>query len=408
MLRVRARAVLPAVAAAAALSVLPAPAQAAPSISAPSAIVVEASTGAVAFARKPRERRQIASTTKLMTALVALERVGLADVLTSPGYAGGAAETTIGLRAGERMSVRDLVTAVLLASANDGAATLADGVAGSEPAFVREMNDTAARLGLRDTRFANPIGLDDPNNYSTAADLVRLGAALRANPFARRTVDRRAATLRSGSRVRRIENRNSVLAELPSANGIKTGHTNRAGYLLVGSATRNGVTVYSAVLGEPSDGARDADTVALLRYGLDRFRLARIVVPRRTYGSTAVRYRSEDRIALGAAGGLSRVVRRGASVTVTPVGRPADLKGPLPAGTRAGTLVARVDGRIVGRMPLVTAAPVPEVTVWERAVAFATKPGTLAVAVAVLLAVLAGAGWWWRRRYHREPEAEPA
>lgn len=408
MLRVRARAVLPAVAAAAALSVLPAPAQAAPSISAPSAIVVEASTGAVAFARKPRERRQIASTTKLMTALVALERVGLADVLTSPGYAGGAAETTIGLRAGERMSVRDLVTAVLLASANDGAATLADGVAGSEPAFVREMNDTAARLGLRDTRFANPIGLDDPNNYSTAADLVRLGAALRANPFARRTVDRRAATLRSGSRVRRIENRNSVLAELPSANGIKTGHTNRAGYLLVGSATRNGVTVYSAVLGEPSDGARDADTVALLRYGLDRFRLARIVVPRRTYGSTAVRYRSEDRIALVAAGGLSQVIRRGASVTVTPVGRPADLKGPLPAGTRAGTLVARVDGRIVGRMPLVTAAPVPEVTVWERAVAFATKPGTLAVAVAVLLAVLAGAGWWWRRRHHREPEAEPA
>jgi serine-type D-Ala-D-Ala carboxypeptidase (penicillin-binding protein 5/6) len=380
-----------------------------PAISAPSAIVVEGSTGDVVFARKPRERRPIASTTKLMTALVTLERVGLDDVFTSPGYSGDPAETKIGLKAGERMSVRDLLTALLLASANDSAVTLAEGVAGTRSAFVQDMNERAQELGLRDTRFANPIGLDDPDNYSTAADLVKLGAALRANRFARRTVDRREATLRTGAKVRRIENGNDLLAESKAVNGIKTGHTSRAGYLLVGSATRRGVTVYTAVMGEPSDAARDSDSLALLDYGLSRFRLARLVRPRGAYAATAVRYRTDDRIPVVAARGLRRVVRRGARVRVTAVGVPGQLEGPLPRGTRAGTLVARVNGRVVGRIPLVTATTVPEVTIWERAGAFLTKPGTLAAAIAILIAALAGGVWWRRRRMRRrEPEAEPA
>ncbi len=381
----------------------------APAISAPSAIVVEASSGDVVYARKPRERRPIASTTKLMTALVTLERVGLGDVFTSPGYSGEPAEPTIGLTAGERLSVRDLLTALLLESANDSAVTLAEGVAGSQDAFVREMNARARRLGLRDTSFSNPIGLDAPDNYSTAADLVKLAAALRRIPFARRTVDRREATIRTGRKVRRLENSNDLLAESKSVNGVKTGHTNRAGYLLVGSATRKGVTVYSAVLGEPSDAARNADSLALLDYGLSRYRLARIVRDRGTYGSTAVRYRTEDRIPLVAAAGLRRVVKRGARIRVTAAGLPAELEGPLPRGTRAGTLIARVDGKVVARIPLVTAAAVPEVSLWERAGAFLTKPGTLAVGIAILVAALAGAALWRRRRSRRrEPEAEPA
>ncbi len=173
-----------------------------PGIQAPSAILVEASTGDVVFSRASGERRAIASTTKLMTALLALEGAALDDTLTAVPYPAGPLETVVGLRAGERMRVSDLVRALLLPSANDAAATFAAGISGSVPAFVREMNDRARALGLRRTEYANPVGLDDPDNRSTARDLVKLTAALREQPFFRATVDAPRAVLKSGARRR--------------------------------------------------------------------------------------------------------------------------------------------------------------------------------------------------------------
>ena len=126
-----------------------------------------------------------------MTVLVALERDDLDDVFSAADYDPAPAESQIGLRTGERMSVRDLLRATLLPSANDAAATLAVGTMGSTPAFVAEMNRRAQALGLTDTHYANPIGLDDPDNYSTAHDLARLAIRLRRYEFFRRTVDLR-------------------------------------------------------------------------------------------------------------------------------------------------------------------------------------------------------------------------
>ncbi|HWI07255.1 MAG TPA: D-alanyl-D-alanine carboxypeptidase family protein, partial [Solirubrobacteraceae bacterium] len=260
------------------------------------AIVMEASTGDVLLERNAGERRQIASTTKLMTALVALQRTDLDDVFSAADYKPAPVESQIGLRSGERMSVRDLLRATLLPSANDAAAALAVGTMGSTAAFVTEMNRRAKALGLRDTSFANPIGLDDAKNYSSARDLATLAIRLRRYEFFRRTVDLPAATLRSGSRKRTVINRNALVRRVDAVDGVKTGHTRGAGYVLVGSATRDGVTVISVVLGEPSERARDADTLALLRYGLDRYD-ARTVMPEgRVLGRVNLRYRSGETV----------------------------------------------------------------------------------------------------------------
>ncbi len=381
-------------AAAVLLCLLPAaaPAQAPPAIQAPSAIVVETSTGDVAYQRAASEERQIASTTKLMTALLTLENVALDDVLTTPGYQGGAAESVVGLREGERVTVKDLLRALLLPSANDAAVALANGLSGSTEAFVDEMNRRARALGLRDTSYANPIGLDDPDNHSSARDLVKLATVLRRNPFFRDTVDLERATLRSGARRRSIVNRNALVLEVPEVNGIKTGRTSQAGYVLVGSATRGGVTVVSAVLGAPSEDARDADSLALLRYGLSRYRKRTVVREGRPLRSADLRFRDDD-VDLVAGETVTRVLKRGERARTRVVRAPRELDGPLPAGAEEGAYELRVGRKDVHRVPLVTALAVAEASLTDRVTSVLSEPLSLLlivllVACTVLLVLL--------------------
>lgn len=344
-----------------------------PTVRAPSAILVEPATGDIVYARRAGAQRQIASTTKLMTALIVVERTDLDDVVTVEPYAAGPAESTAGLRAGERMTIRDLLRALLLPSANDAAATLAARVAGSRKAFVALMNTRARSLGLRDTHFSNPVGLDNPANHSSAADLVKIALILRKRPFIRETVDRPRATLRSGSHLRTVVNRNQLVQSVPFVNGVKTGHTQKAGYVLVGSATRNGVTVLSAVLGDPSESARDADSLALLRYGLRSYRISRAVREGEELGRAKLRYRDGD-VALVSAGTVRRTVRRGERLSLQVIGAPSEISGPLPKGTRVGTVAVHQRGKTVAQVALVTAAAVPEATLTQRLSHFLGTP----------------------------------
>jgi D-alanyl-D-alanine carboxypeptidase (penicillin-binding protein 5/6) len=341
-------------------------AQAPPQLRARSALLLEASTGDVAVARAAQVRRPIASATKLMTALVAVERLRLGRVVAAAPYDAQPVESQLGLRTGERMRVSDLLRALLLESANDAAATLAVGASGSVPAFVAAMNRRARELGLRDTRFANPIGLDDPRNFSSAADLARLAIEVRRDPFLRRVVDLPRARLRSGDRQRTVRNRNSLVRTVPVVNGVKTGRTSRAGYVLVGSATRDGVTVMSVVLGEPSEAARDADSLALLRHGLRRYRRA-TALRRGQVLARADAPLAGGPVALTAAATVRRVVRRGERLRVEVREVPERLEGPLPRGSRAGTAVVRHRDRVVARVPLVTARELPAPSLAARA-----------------------------------------
>lgn len=351
------------------------------------AIVVDGRNGKVMFTKSADSRRAIASTTKLMTALLALERARPRQVFTAPPYHALPPESRIDLRAGERMTVHDLLEALLLESANDAAATLAEGISGSRDAFVADMNERAADLGLDDTSYANPIGLDDPANYSTARDLAALSLRLMRRPRFRRIVDMPAAELESGARPRVVDNRNDLVARYPWVTGIKTGHTIQAGDVLVGSARgRDGAKVITVVLGEPSEAARDADTLALLRWGLGRFHRVRALDPRRPLARADIEYRDER---------ATLVPRRPALVLVRDgerirrrVRAPDELEGPLPEGRRVGSVTVLVDGKPIRRVPLVTAADVPGAGTLTVLTSVVGVPLTLLAGLAILLAAV--------------------
>jgi D-alanyl-D-alanine carboxypeptidase (penicillin-binding protein 5/6) len=380
-----------------------------PSLSAPAAAVFETSTGAPLFGRGAGQQRLIASTTKMMTALITASSVRLDRVCTAPPYAAGPLETQIGLRAGERMRVRDLLRAVLLPSANDAAATLAVCVAGSRPAFVARMNRRAAALGLRHTHFSTPIGLDDAGNYSTAADLVRLAIAAREEPFLRQTMDMRSALLRSGDRVRTIVNRNTLVQQVRWVNGVKTGHTNAAGYILVASGTQHGTTFVASVLGDPSEGTRNADALALLKWAFASFRVATPVTDGRVYARPAVKYRPHEHVDVVATRSVRELLRRDARVRLS-VDVPRELEGPLPRRAVVGRASVRANGRVIARVPLVTRRAVPEVGLLERVERTLDGPGSLIVIVALLggAAILLVRARGARKRERRRADMEAA
>lgn len=348
------------------------------------AIVVDGRDGDVMFAKNENERQSIASTTKLMTALLTLDGARPREVFTASDYVAAPVESQIGLRPGERMTVRDLFVALLLESANDAAATLAEGVSGSVDEFVADMNERAAELGLEDTSYENPIGFDDPLNYSTPSDLATLTRELLGRPRFARVVDMPEAELESGSRPRTIDNRNTLVATHPFVTGVKTGHTLGAGYVLIGSAKgRGGARVISVVMGEPSEAARDADTLKLLRWGIGRFRQVRVLDDRRTMARADIEY-YDERAEFVAARDVVLTLRAGERVRRR-VSAPEEVDGPLEAGTRVGSVTVFVDGERVRRVALVTDSDVPDAGTLRVLTSVLGVPLTVLLVIAILL-----------------------
>jgi D-alanyl-D-alanine carboxypeptidase (penicillin-binding protein 5/6) len=347
---------------AAALTLAPgtAPAAAAPRITAQSAIVIDARDGTLLYEKAADVKRQIASTTKLMTALLVLEQAKLSDTIMAPRYRSLAAESKINLGEGERMTVADLVRATLVYSANDAADTLAIGIAGSKESFVRQMNRRAQQLGLTNTHYANPVGLDEAGNYSTSRDLAKLVLKLREFPFFRRTVRARSVTLKSGSHVRTLANRNQLVRRLNWIDGVKTGHTNQAGYVLVASSRRAGAPLISVVLGTPSDAERYQDTLLLFNYAIGRYHRVQPVRQREVLAQVPIRYRAGAKLDLIAARSVHRVVRRGSHpFKLRIVGLPADVEGPIAYRDRVARIEVLLDGKVATRVGLLAGSDVP-------------------------------------------------
>jgi serine-type D-Ala-D-Ala carboxypeptidase (penicillin-binding protein 5/6) len=314
-------------------------------------ILVDPSDDATLASGAPDARRAIASTTKLMTAYLALRELPLDRELTAAEYNPVVGESLIGLSAGDRITVRDLLYGLLLASGNDAAVTLAVGVSGSVEAFVGEMNAAARELGLDDTHYANPIGLDAPGNYSTAEDLVALTIRLRRDPVFREIVDTPVATVTISGQPVTVENRNVLVGMEPWVNGVKTGFTGEAGNVLVGSGTRDGVTLVSAVLGAPSEAERDAATLELLRYGLSLYGERTAVKARQRLGSVGLSYRDE-RVPLVASREVRLTVRRDQDIETDVVRARAEVDE-AERGERLGLAVVTVDGEPEARVPLI-------------------------------------------------------
>jgi D-alanyl-D-alanine carboxypeptidase (penicillin-binding protein 5/6) len=357
-----------------------------PPVSGPSALVIEASTGDVAYTKKSNERRSIASATKLMTALLTLERTRPSEQFRAVRYNALPAESKINLQPGERMTVADLLRGLLVESANDAAATLAARIGGSEQAFVRAMNTRADKLGLKNTHFANPIGLDEAGNYSTARDLVRLTLRLRAFDFFRRTVARERVTLRTGNRPRTLENRNT-LVRLPVVTGVKTGHTQQAGYVLVGSGRKNGITLISAVLGSPSMAARESDTRNLYAWAFKLYRRVRAIPPGEVLARAPIKYRRGAEVSMVVGDTRSRfVIRRGQKLRRCGLRVPTEVSGPIARGDKLGEVDVCKGKKKLATLPVVSAAEVPEAGLAVRTKDRFTSPWIL------LLVVLVGLG----------------
>jgi D-alanyl-D-alanine carboxypeptidase (penicillin-binding protein 5/6) len=349
-------------------------------------------------------RLPIASTTKLMTAYVALKSLPLRRRVPMAPYAAIPGESLLGVPAGARISVRDLLYGLILSSGNDAAHTLAVASAGSEPRFVRRMNLRASALGLIDTHYANPIGLDEAGNYSSARDLVALGRKLLRNAVFRRIADSTDAVLNSVRPPREIFTRNTLLLRAPWATGIKTGHTLGAGYVLVGSGRQKGVELVSAVLGAPSEVSRDLETLELLSYGFSLYDRRRPVRPGQVLARAEIEA-GDGTLPLLAGRGVAVGVRRGQSVEVR-VRAPDEVEGPIRRGRRLGAALVEVDGRRVALVPLRAARFVAEPTGLDRAQDFAEDNWIpLALGGCAIILLAATMVTRWRRRPERS-EAE--
>jgi D-alanyl-D-alanine carboxypeptidase (penicillin-binding protein 5/6) len=360
---VAARRVRTAVALAAAVAALAAAGRAAPArasaagappVRAAAYVVWSAVDGSVLAQRDAGVPRPIASITKLMTALVALDHLSLDDPVTVPRSATLVGESSIHLRTGEQMTVRDLLEGTLIPSANDAATALALAASGgSLTRFVGWMNDRAAALGMADTHFVNPHGLDVPGHVSSARDTVTLLRAALANPVIRRYAATERALLPGD---REVETTDDLLARYSPLLAGKTGHTDGAGWAEVAAARSGPVTVYASVLGEPSRESRNDDLESLLEWGIAQYRRVLAVDAARVYATAPAPY-GLPAVALMAPRSVVRLQRVGVPLVETVVA-PTEASLPVKRGQRLGTVRIYERGRLVAHSPLVAARAV--------------------------------------------------
>jgi len=368
-----------------------------PQVEARAWTLIDAGDGDVLASHAASKRLLIASTTKLMTAYVAMQELPLERIVRAAPYAATYGESLMGLRAGQRISVRDLLYGLILRSGNDAAHTLAIAAAGSSARFVRQMNERAAALGLADTHYANPIGLDQKGNYSSARDLATLAQRLLRDPAFARIADSRSALLRSVTPPRRIETINELLDDAPWTTGVKTGHTFGAAYVLVGSGSRKGVDLISVAIGAPSDEARYRDNLELLEYGFDQYRRRLPIRAGQDLADPQIRYAGGE-LPLRAARRVVVGLRRGQQLEVR-VEAPAEVEGPIKRGARLGQATVLVDGRPAAAVPLRAGRSIPQASAFDRVRAFVSD-NLITIAIA-LFVILIGGVLLYRRRAGR-------
>lgn len=373
-----------------------------PSLAVTGACLLDAASGQVLYSDRGDAELPIASTTKLMTALVTLEQVHhLSEVLTQNDWYAATGDSQIGLAPGERMSVHDLLIALLLPSADDAAEDLAYNLGGGSIArFVAMMNAAAQALGLTHTHYSTPIGFDTPGNYSSPCDLDRLAAYdMQTSPYFARVVALPSAELWSGRYPRHVVNTNDLVGKVSWIHGVKTGHTAAAGYVLVSEGERSGLTLIGSVLGTASEAARDAAGLALLDYGFAAFHELTPITAGAVLARPGERGLPGRRATVIATSSFSSMVPVSARVQVM-IRAPRVLTGPLRRHAIVGEVIVLIAGRAAARIPLELAAAVPTAAPLGQAARFLIRPSTL---ILLALAVAAGGALVGSRR--RRPRA---
>jgi serine-type D-Ala-D-Ala carboxypeptidase (penicillin-binding protein 5/6) len=373
---------------AAALSTATAAAAQKPRVEARAWTLIDARTGEVLTSHAAARQLPIASTTKLMTAWVVLHELPLGKIVHAAPYPNPEyGESLMGLLAGERISVRDLLYGLILRSGNDAAHALAVAAAGSQARFVRQMNRDAAAMGLADTHYANPVGLDQRGNHSSARDLATLAQHLLRIPAFARIANSRSGVLRSVEPPRRISTINELLDDAPWINGVKTGHTFGALYVLVGSGRRKGVELISVAIGAPTDEDRFSDDLELLEYGFRQYRRRRPIHAGQDLADPSIRY-SGGELPLRAARGIAVGLRRGQRLSVE-IRAPEQVEGPIRHGVPLGHATVFVDGRHAATVALRAGRSIPKASTFDRVRGFLDSH-SIPIALAIFVILIGG------------------
>lgn len=329
-----------------------------PDVSAKSAVLIDASSGKILCEKNAHDRMAMASTTKIMTALVAAENAELDRTVSVHPSAVGVEGSSIYLYAGEKMTLRDLLCAMLLESANDAAAAIAIEVGGSVERFCDMMNSKATELGLCDTHFTNPHGLYDEAHYTTAYELAMITRAALANEDIREIVKTKKMTVEPiEGNVRVLYNHNKMLSLYKGAIGVKTGFTKKSGRCLVSAAERDGLTLIAVTLNAPDDWN---DHTKLLDAGFDAFEAVPLTKAGKVCHSLGVMGGDRESVPLVYADTLSLSLRKGASQKITCTVETYNRYefAPVTAGKIMGRAVFYLDGEKIAESNLVSAADV--------------------------------------------------
>lgn len=341
---------------------------AAPTTSAQAAILMSAD-GDVLYSKNADARLPMASTTKIMTALVVSEHTNPEQVITVPAEAVGVEGSSAYLIRSEQLTVKDLLYALLLQSANDAAETLAVAVGGSVEGFAALMNEKAAELGLVNTHFTNPHGLDDEAHYTSAADLAVIAAGALENETLSEIMATKQYVSTSLSGITRyFTNHNRLLWSYEGAIGMKTGYTMRTGRCLVSAARRDGLTLIAVTLRDPSDWQ---DHKRMLDYGFSRYEKVKLAAPGQISDELPLIGGTSDRVRVSNRDAIELWLPKGTAQTVQIVIERRDFDfAPIPAQKACGRAVFLRDGREIGSLPLYAeqevAAKEIEPTFWQK------------------------------------------
>ena len=314
-------------------------------VSAEKAMVLDAATGRAIYEKDADRQSLIASTTKIMTALIVCEQCNVLDRMRIPKEAVGIEGSSMYLREGEILTIQELLYGLMLSSGNDAAVALAIYCGGTVEGFAELMNDKARLLGLKNTHFENPNGLDSPGHYSTARDLAVLAAYAMDNPIFYKTVSAKTVTVGSRS----LRNHNKLLWQVEGADGVKTGFTKAAGRILVSSATRNGRRLICVTLNDPNDWA---DHGQLLEQGFSRYRLRRIVTAGECVGSLEVVSGMGERVRILAAEDFDYALAEDENPILVLPG-PGFVYSPVAQGADAGYAYVFLEGKAMGKVRVI-------------------------------------------------------
>jgi D-alanyl-D-alanine carboxypeptidase (penicillin-binding protein 5/6) len=346
----------------------------APDLNASSWILIDATTGRVLTESNSNERLPPASLTKMMTAYIVSKevhegRISEADLVPISVNAWRMGGSKMFVREGTSVQLLELLRGLMIVSGNDATVALAEYVAGSEAAFADVMNQQAQLIGMENTNFKNSTGWPADNHYTTAADLSKLAQRLiHDHPDHYRIYsERRFSYTPPGESAISQPNRNLLLGRDPSVDGMKTGHTQEAGYCLVSSALRDGTRLIAVVMGTSSPNARATESANLLQWGFRYFETQNVLAAGQTIESAKVWKSTIDQVELTVPNNLTLTLSRGSFAELAIAAQVNDqLEAPLSVGDVVGFVEVQLDGEIVGRSDIVVADDVPEAGFFKR------------------------------------------